>query len=119
MNHPITEWVKTSREKLRSGTLAEDDLTHLEGLVTGSIQSVLYLYSKSTSMRAGIAGWVMVDPTRPHEPTLPSQDPPYGSVVEAVKDGWRIIPFPNPTLYSFSDTDNGYLGFEFILEKWL
>lgn len=119
MNKSIAEWLKTSREKLRSGTLQENDLACLEELVAGSTQSVLYLYSKSTNMRSGISGWTMIDPTRPDEPALPSQDPPYKSVVEAVRDGWRIIQFPNPVLYSFSDTDNRYLGYEFILEKWL
>jgi hypothetical protein len=116
MNALITEWIHTSRKKIFSGTLMEGDLSRVERLVAGSTQCVLYLYSKSTSMRAGIAGWVLVDPTQPYEPALPSQEAPYGSVVEAVRDGWRIVQFPNPALYSFSDTDNRYVGYEFILE---
>ena len=78
---------------------------------------MLYLYSKSTSMRSAIASWALYDPTVSYEPTLPSQDAPYDSVIEAVNDGWRIVQFPRAELYQFSDIDNAYLGYEFILEK--
>ena len=64
---------------------------------------------------ADLAG--LIDPTQPHRPTLPSQEPPYGSVLEAVADGWRIVQFPIAELRRFSDVDNDYLGYEFILEK--
>ena len=68
-------------------------------------------------MRSAIASWALYDPTVPYEPTLPSQDVPYDSVIEAVNDGWRIVQFPRAELYQFSDIDNTYLGYEFILEK--
>ena len=37
--------------------------------------------------------------------------------IEAVNDGWRIVQFPRAELYQFSDVDNTYLGYEFILVK--
>ena len=88
-----------------------------EVLLAEPRQLVLYLYSKSTNMRSAIASWALYDPTVPYEPTLPSQDVPYDSVIEAVNDGWRIVQFPRAELYQFSDIDNTYLGYEFILEK--
>ena len=68
-------------------------------------------------MRSHIAGWVLYDPDKPDGPELPSQESPYESVMAAVSDGWRIVQFPISKLYSFSDVDNDYLGYEFVLEK--
>ncbi len=117
MEMTVKEWLDESRKKLQAGNFTEADLQRLEGLLTKPRQMVLYLYSKSTNMRSAIAGWTWYDPTVSYEPTLPSQDAPYDSVIEAVNDGWRIVQFPRAELYQFSDVDNTYLGYEFILEK--
>ncbi len=117
MEHAVKGWLAESRQKLQTGDLTEADLQALETLLTEPRQLVLYLYSKSTNMRSAIASWALYDPTVPYEPTLPSQDTPYDSVIEAVNDGWRIVQFPRAELYQFSDVDNTYLGYEFILEK--
>ena len=117
MENTVKQWLDESRKKLQAGNLTETDLQRLETLLTEPRQLVLYLYSKSTNMRSAIASWALYDPTVPYEPTLPSQDVPYDSVIEAVNDGWRIVQFPRAELYQFSDIDNTYLGYEFILEK--
>ena len=117
MENTVKQWLDESRKKLQAGDLTETDLQRLETLLTEPRQLVLYLYSKSTNMRSAIASWALYDPTVPYEPTLPSQDTPYDSVIEAVNDGWRIVQFPRAELYQFSDLDNTYLGYEFILEK--
>ena len=117
MENTVKQWLAESRQKLQTGDLTEADLQALETLLTKPRQLVLYLYSKSTNMRSAIASWALYDPTVPYEPTLPSQDVPYDSVIEAVNDGWRIVQFPRAELYQFSDVDNTYLGYEFILEK--
>ena len=115
----LQKWLDDSRAKLRRNAFAESDLQSLEELLDQPVQQVLYLYSKSTNMRSPLAAWTRYDPTCPHQPTLPSQEPPYGSVIEAVADGWRIVQFPVAELSRFSDVDNDYLGYEFILEKML
>ena len=117
METTVKGWLDESRKKLQAGNFTEADLQRLEVLLTKPRQMVLYLYSKSTSMRSAIASWALYDPTVSYEPTLPSQDAPYDSVIEAVNDGWRIVQFPRAELYQFSDIDNAYLGYEFILEK--
>ena len=117
MEYAIKGWLAESRQKLQTGDFTEADLEALETLLTEPRQLVLYLYSKSTNMRSAIASWALYDSTVPYEPTLPSQDVPYDSVIEAVNDGWRIVQFPRAELYQFSDVDNTYLGYEFILEK--
>ena len=118
MKSTVKQWIDASRAKLRSGDFTEADLLRLEALLAERTQMVLYLYSKSSNMRSPIVGWALYDATKPHEPTLPSQEAPFSSVIEAVHDGWRIVQFPISKLYQFSDIDNDYLGYEFILEKW-
>ena len=113
----VEEWIAMSREKVKGDGLEEADLGRLAGLIEGGRQQVLYLYSKSTNMRSSLASWVRYDPTRPHEPTLPEDEPPYRSVLDAVADGWRVVQFPVSKLYTYESVDNDYLGYEFILEK--
>lgn len=117
MENAVRQWLNESRKKLQAGDFTETDLQRLEVLLTKPRQMLLYLYSKSTNMRSAIASWALYDPTVSYEPTLPSQDVPYDSVIEAVNDGWRIVQFPRAELHQFSDVDNTYLGYEFILEK--
>jgi hypothetical protein len=115
----IKEWLDDSIEKLKAGELTESDLRGVTAVLDTERQLLLYLYSKSTNLRSAIGGWALYDATVPEEPILPSQDVPYASVLDAVRDGWRIVQFPRPELYNFSDVDNAYLAFEFILEKFV
>jgi hypothetical protein len=117
MKAVIEEWLATSRQKLADGALTAADLDRLAALVKEPRQRVLYLYSKSTNMRSPLAAWTEYDATKPQEPTLPSSEAPYESVLAAVADGWRIVQFPDTKLYSDQGVDNDYIGFEFILEK--
>jgi hypothetical protein len=113
----VSLWIEASREKVKRNGFAEEDLDQLAGLIEQPRQLVLYLYSKSTNMRSPLASWMLFDPTRPQEPALQNDEPPYGSVIEAMADGWRVVQFPVSKLYSYEDVDNDYLGYEFILEK--
>ncbi|MEO2003975.1 MAG: hypothetical protein ABGY41_07725 [Candidatus Poribacteria bacterium] len=117
MRHDVADWMRSARGKLAAGELTAADLSAVEGLLKTPRQSVLYLYSKSTNMRSGIASWALFDPTAPHEPKLPEDEPPYASVVAAMADGWRVVQFPTPTLYEYTELDNRYLGYEFVLER--
>ena len=45
------------------------------------------------------------------------EDWPYRSPLEAIRDGWRVIQFPNMALMLDESRTYG-LGCEFILEKW-
>ena len=113
----IKEWLDDCIKKRNAGELTEVDLRGITTALNSQKQLLLYLYSKSTSLRSPLGGWALYDATAPDEPVLPSQDAPYASVLEAVRDGWRIVQFPRPELYNFTDVDNAYLGYEFILEK--
>ena len=116
----VREWLDGCRDKLRTGVLTEADLRRAESLLEAqhpSRQTLLYLYSKSTNPRSSLSAWTLYDPAVADDPVLPSQEVPYASVLDAVRDGWRIVQFPRPEVYRFSDLDNSYLGYEFILEK--
>ena len=113
----IQEWLDNSIKKLKAGELTETDLRNVTAALNSQKQRILYLYSKSTNLRSPLGGWALYDPTAPDEPVLPSQEAPYTSVLDAVNDGWRIVQFPRPELYNFTDVDNAYLTYEFVLEK--
>ena len=117
MHSAVKEWLVQAREKLRDQPLTTTDLDRLEAQLDEPRQKVLYLYSKSTNMRSPLASWALYDPSRPQEPTLPSAEAPYESVLAALADGWRVVQFPIAKLYDYEGQDNDYLGFEFILEK--
>jgi hypothetical protein len=117
MSKALGFWIQQSRMKLRDGRFGDDDLDALERLVARPVQCVLYLVSKAMNLRAPIVGWSFFDPSRSHEPSLPTDQPPYDSVLDALRDGWRIVQFPDPKHFAFSETDNDYLGYEYILER--
>ena len=120
MRSAVREWLDGCADKLRTGVLTEADLRQGECVLEAeypTCQTLLYLYSKSTNLRSPLGAWALYDPAAADEPVLPSQDAPYASVLDAVRDGWRIVQFPRPELHRFSDLDNAYLGFEFILER--
>ena len=120
MRSAVREWLDGCLEKLRAGVLTEADLRQGASVLEAEHaprQRLLYLYSKSTNPRSSLSAWTLYDPAASDDPVLPSQDVPYASVLDAVRDGWRIVQFPRPEVYRFSDLDNAYLGFEFILEK--
>ena len=119
MKEAVEKWIKKQREKLQTEPVTAEDLDVLENCLQEPRQQVLYLYSKSTNMRSAIASWALYDPTKPQEPILPSQELPYASVLEAMADGWRVVQFPVSKLYTYEGVDNDYLGFEFVLEKWV
>ena len=115
----IKEWLDNCIEKLKAGELTETDLCSVTPLLDSEKQLILYLYSKSTNLRSPLGSWALYDATAPEEAILPSQEPPYTSVLDAVRDGWRIVQFPRPELYNFSDVDSAYLTYEFILQKFV
>lgn len=117
MKSALNEWLNDCINKLNADELTEVDLNSIIDVFNTQKQIILYLYSKSTNLRSPLGAWAFYDSAAPDDPVLPSQDPPYASVLDAVHDGWRIVQFPRPELYSFSDVENAYLNFEFVLEK--
>ena len=120
MKQAVEQWISAQRSKLETGSVNSGDLDQLEGLIKEpSRQIIMYLTARSTNLRSGVVSWVTFDSNAPHEPELPSDDPPYETILDAVADGWRVVQFPIINLYEYKDMENDYLGFDFILEKWV
>ena len=80
------------------------------------MQDLLYLQSNGTSLDSGILGMTLVENGQMTDVSEDSKDWPYQSVLEAIRDGWRVVQFPNLALLMDESRTYG-LGCEFILEK--
>jgi hypothetical protein len=104
---------------LRAGALTEQRLVDILDTLKNrpaKPQDLLYLQAGSTSIASGIVGMSMI---RNGEvtPDLPGPDQwPYKTVLDAIRDGWRVISFPNQALLLDESRTYG-LGCEFILER--
>ena len=82
-------------------------------------QKLLVLYAHSPDLNSKVVAWSLFDGTTTQQPSTASEDePPYESVVDAMRDGWRVIQFPQQfPAYPGMEYDTSYLKFEYILEK--
>ena len=69
-------------------------------------QKILVLYLHNPDLNSRVVAWSMYDGTgaqpdvpvkdnRYGAPTGSAADPPYESVVDAMRDGWRVVQFPH------------------------
>lgn len=82
-------------------------------------QKLLILYARSPDLKSPVGAWSLYDGTdKERHTTGDSEEPPYTSVFEAMKDGWRVIQFPQQfPAYPGMELSTAYLRFEYILEK--
>ncbi len=106
-------------EALQQGALTEEQLRQvIETLRRGGAgqQDLLYLQADQTSVAAQVIGISLVQGGEVVE-QHPGDPWPYETVLDAMRDGWRIVQFPNLALVPDENRPTG-LGCEFILEKW-
>ena len=115
----VKQQIEQCIEALRQDELTEADLSAVLDAIDETKpkrQNLLYLQTGGTSVGSGAHGCTMVVDGQIAEP--PDQDNwPYNSPIDAMRDGWRIIEFPNLALLMDESRTYG-LGCEFILEKW-
>ena len=107
-------------EQFRDGALTEEKLRNfLEELARGGRQrqDLLYLQTQGSSLAAPVHGMALVRDGEILEGPPEVEDWPYRSPLEAIRDGWRVIQFPNMALMLDESRTYG-LGCEFILERW-
>lgn len=82
-------------------------------------QKILILYSGTPDLRSSIGAWAIYDGAgQSHHTTGDSDTPPYNSVLAAMRDGWRVVQFPQQfPAYPGMELSTSYLRFEYILEK--
>ncbi|MCY4439734.1 MAG: hypothetical protein OXE53_05945 [Deltaproteobacteria bacterium] len=92
-------------------------------------QKILVLYLHNSDLNSRVVAWSLYDGAAPR-PDVPEADnrygaptgsashPPYASVVDAMRDGWRVVQFPQQfPAYPGMGYDTSFLKYEFILEK--
>ena len=108
--------------ELQQGALTEANLRQgiadIVGADNPKRQDVLYLQAVTTSPGAAVVGMLLLEDGELCEGPPDSEDWPYQTVLEAVRDGWRIISFPNMALLAVDEKEFYGLGAEFILERW-
>ena len=100
--------------------LTEGELRSILALVddAGSKrQDLLYLQTASTSLSSQVNGMILIEDGEISDGPENPDDWPYQTVLDAIRDGWRVIFFPNLALMMDESRTYG-LGCEFILEKW-
>ena len=82
-------------------------------------QKILVLYLRDPNLNSRVGAWTIYDGTGKEQTvTGNSDEPPYGSVVEAMKDGWRVIQLPQQfPAYPGMEYHTSFLKNEFVLEK--
>jgi len=127
MNFQQQHFVQECLDALEQGTLTKDRLSAAFEAVTDQEhkqQDLLYLQLVESGLHSKVIGMrMLIDGKYADEPENTGQWPyeeegwPYESAIDAIKDGWRVISFPNMAL-SLDENRTYGLGFEFILEKW-
>jgi len=82
-------------------------------------QQLLVLYLHNPSLDSNVCAWSIFDGTGQEQHTTgDSEEPPYKSVVAAMRDGWRVIQLPQQyPAYPGMEYNTSYLRYEFVLEK--
>ena len=80
------------------------------------MQDLLYLQTNSTALDSGVVGMSLVVDGQIVDVGEDPAEWPYQTALEAIRDGWHIIQFPNLALLLDESRTYG-LGCEFILEK--
>ncbi len=122
----MTETQKETMEalvaELQQGALTEaalrQGIADIVGADNPKRQDVLYLQAVTTSPGAAVVGMLLVEDGELREGPSNPDDWSYQTVLDAVRDGWRIISFPNMALLAVDEKEFYGLGAEFILERW-
>lgn len=114
----ITESLVTD---LRNGTLTESRLHQKIAAIAADTnkkrQDILYLQVGTTSPASQVIGMTYIESGVLKEAASDPSEWQYQTVLDAVRNGWRIISFPNMALLAMSDEEAYGFGFEFILER--
>ena len=116
---PVKQQLEQCIEKLNQDELLESDLRQIIVALEASgprQQDLLYLQASTTSVAGHVLGMSILENGKLSDGPADPAEWPYQTVLDAIKDGWRVIQFPNLAL--LMDESRAYaLGCEFILER--
>lgn len=84
-------------------------------------QQLLILHCGSTDPQSATVAWALYDGAAPAEAsqmrTGDGDEPPYPSVLAAMREGWRVLQFPQPSFIPGREHETAGLSFEFVLSR--
>ena len=82
-------------------------------------QQLLVLYATTSSPESEVGAWSIFDGTdRQAHMAGDGDQPPYPSVLAAMRDGWRVIQLPHLQAAPLGAAhDTSFLKYEFVLAK--
>ncbi|MBW3623795.1 MAG: hypothetical protein KY468_10360 [Armatimonadetes bacterium] len=85
-------------------------------------QQILILHLSQPDLNSSTVAWALYDGAKPRdEPQMQSGDedePPYRSVLDAMRDGWFVIQIPTlPVFLRGGEHETGHLPYEYVLER--
>ncbi len=118
MGSTIKNQVETCIDELKRGTLTEKGLRRIAEIAdeVRAMQDILYLHAAANSPISEVLAMRIVESGEISDGPENPADWPYQTVLEAIRDGWSVVKFPELAL--MMDESRTYsLGFEFILER--
>ena len=116
----VKEEIERCVAELKRGELTEEDLRRVSEALNQAQprrQDVLYLQANSSSPTSAVLGMRIIENGEISDGPSNPDDWPYQTVLDALRDGWRIIGFPDLTPAPDDNRTYG-LGYEFILERY-
>lgn len=85
-------------------------------------QQILILHLVNSELDSHTVAWALYDGASPAGQSQmnsgSSNEPPYRSVIDAMRDGWYVIQFPALPNYTVGhEHESGHLPYEYILER--
>lgn len=85
-------------------------------------QQILILHLANPDLESSTVAWALYDGSLPESRmqmnTGDQQEPPYPSVLHAMRDGWFVIQMASlPVYLRGSEHESGHLPYEYILER--
>ncbi|WP_274652129.1 hypothetical protein [Paenibacillus humicola] len=85
-------------------------------------QQILILHLAQPDLETRTVAWALYDGSKPkgalQMQTGDSSEPPYESVLDAMRDGWNVIQLPTmPVFLSGHEFEQGHLPYEYVLER--
>jgi hypothetical protein len=85
-------------------------------------QQILILHLATSDLASQTVAWALYDGARPagdlQMQSGDESEPPYASVLEAMRDGWNVFQLPVLPLYlPGHEHETGHLPYEYALER--
>ncbi|MCA1595648.1 MAG: hypothetical protein LC772_04395 [Chloroflexi bacterium] len=85
-------------------------------------QQIMILHLSSPDLSSNTVAWALFDgAAKPDHRQMQSGDqdqPPYHSVLDAMRDGWFVIQIPTlPYFVHGQEHETGHLPYEYVLER--